>query len=111
MIAHVTLAVLAVLVALGAPTYAHAQAEMAQWLSPEFGKAMGRADYRYTLFPDRHVENQPTDFGYEQHNVTLAVPLFQDPRNEWSLRPRGRFQDFETSAIFPGSGQPFPKEL
>jgi hypothetical protein len=110
-IAHVTLAVLAVLVALGAPTYAHAQAEMAQWLSPEFGKAMGRADYRYTLFPDRHVENQPTDFGYEQHNVTLAVPLFQDSRNEWSLTTRGRFQDFETSAIFAGSGQRFPKEL
>ena len=61
------LAALAVAVA-GGPTRAHAQAEMAQWLSPEFGKAMGRADYRYTLFPDRRVENQPTNFGFEQHD-------------------------------------------
>lgn len=58
-IARVALAAFALLVAVGAPTRADAQSEMAQWLSPEFGKAMGRADYRFTLFPDAAVENQP----------------------------------------------------
>jgi hypothetical protein len=110
-IARVALAAFALLVAVGAPTRADAQGEMAQWLSPEFGKAMGRADYRFTLFPDRGVENQPTDFGYEQHNVTLAVPVYQDSRNEWSLSGRLRFQDFDTRAVFHGSGTPFPEEL
>ena len=101
----------AVVVTASAPARAHAQAEMAQWLSPEFGKAMGRADYRLTLFPDRGVENQPTDFGYDQHNVTLVTPLFQDLRNEWTLTARGRFQDFDTRAVFAGSGTRYPDEL
>ena len=101
----------AFVVVMGNPSRADAQGEMAQWLSPEFGKAMGRADYRLTLFPDRGVENQPTDFGYHQHNVTLVAPLFQDLRNEFMLSTRGRFQEFDTSAIFAGSGTPFPDEL
>jgi hypothetical protein len=105
------LAVATLVVVAGAPTRASAQSEMAQWLSPEFGKAMGRADYRFTLFPDERVENQPTEFGYEQHNVTLAVPLFQDSRNEWSATARARYQSFSTRAVFAGSGQTFPEEL
>jgi hypothetical protein len=111
MTAWLGVAVLAVLLAAGAPGRAEAQAEMAQWLSPEFGKAMGRADYRFTLFPDADVERQHTDFGYEQQNVTLAVPLYQDPRNERTLTARGRYQDFSTGAVFPTSGREFPEEL
>jgi hypothetical protein len=110
-IARVALAACALLVAVGAPTRADAQAEMAQWLSPEFNKAMGRADYRFTLFPDRGVRNQPTDFGYDQHNVTLNVPVYQDSRNEFSLTGRLRYQDYDTRAVFHGSGTPFPQEL
>lgn len=101
----------ALVVATGTARPAYGQAEMAQWLNPEFGKPMGRADVRYTLFPDRGVENQPGDFGYEQYNLTLAVPLVQDSRNEWSLAARGRFQDFDTRAFFFGSGTRFPDEL
>jgi hypothetical protein len=111
MYARVALAALALLIAVGAPGRADAQAEMTQWLNPEFGKAMGRADYRFTLFPDAAVEKQSTDFGYEQQNITLAVPLYQDLRNEWSLTARGRYQDFSTHAVFPLSGRAFPEEL
>jgi hypothetical protein len=110
-IARVALAAIGLLAAVGAPARAHGQGEMTQWLSPEFGKAMGRADYRLTLFPDADVKSQPTDFGYEQHNVTLVVPLYQDLRNEWSLTARGRYQDFSTRAVFPDSGDAFPEEL
>jgi hypothetical protein len=109
--ARVALAAFALLLVAGAPGRADAQAEMAQWLSPEFGKAMGRADYRFTLFPDADVEKQSTEFGYEQQNITLAVPLYQDLRNEWSFTARGRYQDFSTGAVFPVSGQAFPEEL
>ena len=108
----VFLAVAATLVVTtGAPSRAHAQAEMAQWLNPELGKPLGRAEYRFTLLPDRRVENQPTDLGYGQHNITLAVPIFQDSRNEWSIATRGRFQDYDTSATFAGSGTRFPDQL
>ena len=100
-----------VLAVLAWPARAHAQAELAQFLNPEFGKPMGRADLRYTLFPDRDVENQPTDFGYEQYNFTLVAPLAQDTRNEWALSARGRYQDFSTRATFNGSGTRFPDEL
>jgi hypothetical protein len=95
----------------GTVTSARAQSEMAQWLNPELGKPMGRADVRYTLFPDRGIENQPGDFGYEQYNLTLALPIVQDPRNEFSLTARGRYQDFDTRAFFNGSGTRFPDEL
>ena len=106
----VAVAVVALAVMAGT-TPADAQSELAQFLNPEFGKPMGRADYRFTLFPERGVENQPTDFEYEQHNVTLVAPLFQDSRNEWSLSARGRYQDFSTRARFFGSDTRFPEEL
>ena len=109
--ARMALPAFVLLVAVGAPGRADGQAEMAQWLSPEFGKAMGRADYRFTLFPDADVKKQSTDFGYEQQNVALVAPLYQDLRNEWSLTARGRYQDFSTDAVFPSSGRAFPEEL
>ena len=93
------------------PGRASAQGEMAAWLHPKLGEQIGRADYRYTLFPDEHVKGQSTDFSYQQHNVTFVTPLFQNTRDELMVEARGRLQEFETGAIFPRSGRRYPDEL
>jgi len=101
----------AILIGAGAPTSACAQAQLAEWLNPEIGKSIGRGDYRYTLFPDASVRGQGTDLGFQQHNVALSVPVYQDAGNELTLFARSRFQDFDTRAVFPTSLRLFPDEL
>lgn len=108
---RLALAIGAVLFLTATPSRAVAQAEMAAWLNPELGKLMGRADYRFTFFPDERVKGQDADFGFVQHNVTLVAPLFQSPTDEWSITLRGRLQEFDTPAVFPDSGRAFPDEL
>jgi hypothetical protein len=102
--------VLALLLLL-APRPAAAQSELMQWLDPRLGNAFGRADYRVTFFPDRKVDEQPTDLGFIQHNVTLVVPIWQDSRDEWMVSGRLRYQDYDTRAILPDDGRRFPHEL
>jgi hypothetical protein len=95
------------LVALPVPAYA--QAEL--WLSPILGKDMVRADYRATYYFDERVKEQPTDLGLTQHRLSLSVPVWQSPRDEWSVSASVRLQDFDTDAILPDTGERFPEEL
>jgi hypothetical protein len=44
------------------PSPAAAQPELQMWLNPEMGKQMPRADYRYTFYPERKVEDQEAHF-------------------------------------------------
>src|SRR5215813_15171026 len=62
---------------------AAAQSELQMWLNPELGKQIPRADYRYTFYPDRKVEDQEAHFGMAEHRATLFTPFYQDDRNEW----------------------------
>jgi hypothetical protein len=62
--------------------------DLQSWLEPEFGKQQARGDYRITLYPDRPVDDQPTDLGIVEHSLTLTGPLYQDARNEWDVRRR-----------------------
>jgi hypothetical protein len=75
------------------------------------GRLMGRADYRVTFYSDERVEGQGTRLDLTQHNVTLIVPLFQSPYDEWSMSARLRYQNYDTEAVLPDSGQRFPEEL
>jgi len=93
------------------PTVVGAQAELQMWLNPELGKQIPRADYRFTNYPDRKVDNQETHLGLSEHRVSLFVPLFQDTANEWGLSARTRFEDIDTRARFPEVGGRFPSEL
>ena len=90
---------------------AYAQEEFLNLLNPEFGQLHLRSDYRFTYFPDEPVAHQPTDLGYTQHDVTLEAPLYQGPTDEWAASFRLRAQEFDTAAVFPDSGEPFPDEL
>src|SRR6266851_5154992 len=78
------------------PTVVGAQAELQMWLNPEMGKQIPRADYRFTFYPGRKVQDQETHFTLSEHRVTLFAPLYQDS---------------DTRARFPEAGGRFPSEL
>ncbi len=93
------------------PVPGAAQPELQMWLSPEMGKQIPRADYRYTFYPERDVEHQDAHFTLTEHRVTLFTPLYQDSRNEWAFSAKTLYQDIDTRARFPDTGGRFPSEL
>jgi hypothetical protein len=90
---------------------AYGQEEFLNLLNPEFGQLHLRSDYRFTYFPDEPVAGQHADLGFTQHDVTLDAPLYQGAADEWAASFRLRAQEFDTTAVFPDSGEPFPDEL
>jgi hypothetical protein len=88
-----------------------AQAELLQWIDPTLGKMMGRGDYRVTFYSDERVEGQDTRLDLTQHNFTLVTPLYQDATDELVVSARLRYQDYDTRARLPDSGQRLPDEL
>jgi hypothetical protein len=103
------LAAVCLVVTMTAP--AAAQAELQQWVDPTLGKMMGRADYRITLYSDERVVGQSTRLDLTQHNFTLVTPLFQNSTDELAMSARLRYQDYDTGARLPDSGQRLPDEL
>src|SRR5438552_14892207 len=98
-------------IVLGGAAPAAAQAELLQWVDPTLGKVMGRGDYRVTFYSTERVEGQGTQLGLTQHNFTLVTPLFQNTTDEWSVSARLRYQNYDTKAVLPDSGQRLPQEL
>ena len=81
-------------------------------LNPEFTRAQPfRADYRLTVMPEQPVPGQPAELGWLQHDVTADLPVHQGTADEWGVSFRLRKQEFETGAVFPQSGEPFPDDL
>ena len=100
-----------VAIALVRATPAEAQAELLQWVDPTLGKMMGRGDYRIQFFSDERVEGQNTRLDLTQQNFTLVTPLFQNSTDELAMSARLRYQDYDTKARLPDSGQRLPEEL
>jgi hypothetical protein len=96
---------------LGTPAPAAAQAELQQWVEPTLGKMMGRGDYRIQFYSDERVEGQDTRLDLIQHNFTLVTPLFQNSTDELAMSARLRYQEYDTEARLPDSGQRLPGEL
>jgi len=105
----VALATAALVLGRAAPVAA--QAELLQWVDPTLGKMMGRGDYRVTFYSDERVEGQNTRLDLTQHNFTLVTPLYQDSSDEWAVSARLRYQNYDTRARLPDSGQRLPEEL
>jgi hypothetical protein len=103
------LAVLGLAVVLCAPALSEGQLET--MMSPELGKVMPRAEYRFSFWPERPVVGQSTDFSVTQHRVSFTTPLVQDARDEWSFGGRVRLDEFDTHAHLPDSGGRLPTEL
>ena len=104
-------ALVAVVCVLGSVTPVWAQAELIQWVDPTLGKMMGRNDYRVTFYSDERVKDQNTRLDLTQYNFTLVAPLFQNSTDEFSMSARLRYQDYDTEARLPDSGQRLPEEL
>ena len=75
------------------------------------GELRVRSEYRLTVFPDQPVAGQSAELGMLQHDFTLSVPLRQSATDEWSASVRIRDQEFDTGAILPDTGEPFPDNL
>lgn len=103
------LAVVGLAVVLFAPAVSEGQLEML--LSPELGKRMPSAEYRFTFWPERPVAGQSTDLSQTQHRLSFATPLVQDSRDEWSLGGRVRLNEYDTRAFLPDTGGRLPTEL
>ena len=103
--------VLGAVLAVVRPIPAAAQAELQVWLNPELGKQIPRADYRYTLYPDRNVVAQEGFFGLQEHRATLFTPFYQDSTDEFGLSIKALYQNIDTEARFPDKGGLFPDEL
>jgi hypothetical protein len=80
-------------------------------MGPELGKLGVRSDYRIYVVPEQPVTGQAADLGMLQHDFTLSSPLWQDASDEWAASVRVRSQQFDTTAILPDTGEPFPDEL
>jgi hypothetical protein len=96
---------------LGVAAPAAAQAELQQWVDPTLGNMMGRGDYRITFYSDERVEGQSTRLDLTQHNFTLVTPLFQNSTDELAMSARLRYQNYDTEARLPETGQRLPEEL
>ena len=96
---------------LGTAAPAAAQAELMQWVDPTLGKMMGRGDYRIQFYSDERVKDQNTRLDLIQHNFTLVTPLFQNSTDELAMSARLRYQEYDTEARLPDSGQRLPEEL
>lgn len=105
------LAVATAIVVLGTAAPAAAQAELQQWVDPTLGKIMGRGDYRIQFYSDERVQGQNTRLDLIQHNFTLVTPLFQNSSDELAMSARLRYQQYDTEARLPDSGQRLPQEL
>lgn len=105
------LASLSATFALAMATPAAAQPELLQWVDRELGKQSGRADLRYSLYPERAVRNQATDLEIDEYSVTYTVPIYQDEYDEWSTSGDIRYAHLATDAILPDTDQPLPNEL
>jgi hypothetical protein len=92
-------------VVLGSAAPAAAQAELLRWVDPTLGKIMGRGDYRVTFYSEERVEGQNARLDLIQHNFTLVTPLYQDSTDEWAVSGRLRYQNYDTRARLPDSGQ------
>jgi hypothetical protein len=93
------------------PVQAGAQSELQLWLNPELGKQMGRADYRYTFYPERKVDHQDTTLLFNEHRVQAFAPVFQSSTDELTISGRVLYQDLVTHARLPETGEPFPRQL
>jgi hypothetical protein len=88
-----------------------AQGPFSNLMGPTVGHLQPRADYRVTWFPEEPVKGQPTTLAEERQDFSFICPLWQDAANEWSASIHVRSELFQTNAILPTTGQPFPDNL
>jgi hypothetical protein len=90
-------------VVLAVPVSSEAQLEML--LSPELGKAMPRAEYRWTFYPDQRVSGEPSELSFNIHRLSFSTPLVQNSRDELILGGRARRQEHDSRPVLRNETQ------
>ena len=104
-----TVSAIALLVAI--PTSAGAQSEIQDWMNPTLGEMTPRVEYKLVYYPEEQVHGQPTNLRLLEHSFNIAVPVAQDPSNEWSLTGDTSYKRLGTSARLPDTHRRLPDEL
>ena len=107
---HFVPLLMACLFCLSAVATAQAQ-PLESWLDPTLGDMKTTLAYNFIYSPDRQVEGQEVDMGYQQHTGMFNTPLWQNSNNELAMHGRAAYMGVNTDAILPNSGQAFPKDL
>jgi len=82
------------------------------FMSPVVGRAPFRADYQAAWFAPEAVAGQNTNLGYVRQDLSFGFPLWQNGTcDEWFFSANLRSEIFQTHAIFPDTGQPFPQDV
>jgi hypothetical protein len=82
------------------PVRVAAQADLRMLLNPELGKQISRADYRYTFYPERPVDQGGT-LAMMEHRLSASVPLFQNSRDEFAVAAGVPFRTSPTTHSCP----------
>ena len=75
------------------------------------GGDAGMPGYKALWLPDQAVANQAAHLGMEQQELSLRVPIWKDGPDAILFSTRVRWENFQTDAILPDTGQPFPADL
>lgn len=67
--------------------------------------------YQGSWLPAQPVTGQPTTLEVQRHEFNVGAPLWRDDDTLWAASLRSRAEFFQTAAILPDSGRPFPQEL
>lgn len=75
------------------------------------GGGGGPPQYDAAWYPSRGVQNQNAELGFVRQGLNLGVPVWRDGSDMLMARLGVRNTLFQTDAILPDSGQPFPEQL
>ena len=93
------------------PAPAIGQMEFVRSLGPEIGRSKPVLQYQVSPYSKEEVEGQSKDFGVTEHAGFLLLPVLQNSSDEWSFLGAFRFEDIQTDAFFPDTGEAFPRSL
>jgi hypothetical protein len=83
-----------------------------QGLGASLGPLQPMNSLRFLAVPAEHVRGQSTDLSLLQTDLSLAVPVWLNPRNTLLATASVRNESLNTDGtVLPLTGQPFPDEL
>jgi hypothetical protein len=66
---------------------------------------------RSVWYPGQHVSGQSSDLGFVKESIGFTVPLYRDGPNSIAFNSNVGALIFQTHALLPDTGQPFPDTI
>jgi hypothetical protein len=74
-------------------------------------RGSGAPGYRGPWFPSQPVRGRPTNLGFHRHELNLGCPLWMEGPDAVIATAGVTGSFFQTQAVLPDTGRPFPQEL